>query len=303
MLKATNIEWDIDLNDNETYEEALEDCGLPCEVILPNNLKHDDDIEDWLSDTYGFCINSFCVATDNSLDTNGEYMSLYQIKQFIEKKEGKRKQIVFTKTAPCIYIDNGCPDMYLILDEDIQIQQVEMSDEYGLIINDNKDIPVNVLLWDEEVENGMVSVTGAMNGVLNIELWGCEIRITRKLCDEILSIPSIDMLNKVDTKFGTIYIESLNANREEPERIKIYDSDVKYIDYFSVEHLQSCADAQGITLEEEYAIRIQNFRTELDIGNLLFCISTSIVSWRSHKPEYTDEFVNHIGDFWTEMIE
>lgn len=31
-------------------------------------------------------------------------------------------------------------------------------------------------------------------------------------------------LNKIQTKYGTIYIESLNGNREEQYRIKTFDS-------------------------------------------------------------------------------
>lgn len=67
-------------------------------------------------------------------------------------------------------------------------------------------------------------------------------------------------LNKIQTKYGAIYIESLNGNRDEQDRIKIFDSDRKYIDYFSIEMLEDCAREMETTLEEEYAVRVRNFR-------------------------------------------
>ena len=47
---ATNIEWDTD----------GEDIDLPSEVCIPNNIA-DEDIADYLSDNYGFCIFSFRI--------------------------------------------------------------------------------------------------------------------------------------------------------------------------------------------------------------------------------------------------
>lgn len=51
-LWAVNIDWDTD----------DENIDLPAEVKLPRNFDADSDIADYLSDIYGFCINS--VATE-----------------------------------------------------------------------------------------------------------------------------------------------------------------------------------------------------------------------------------------------
>lgn len=58
-MRAINIKWDIDLEDDETYEEALENCGLPTEVLIPEGIDDAEDISDWLSDEYGFCHAGF----------------------------------------------------------------------------------------------------------------------------------------------------------------------------------------------------------------------------------------------------
>ena len=48
-MKATNIKWDTD-------GEYV--SGLPTEVVIPDNVDPED-VADWLSDTYGFCIFSY----------------------------------------------------------------------------------------------------------------------------------------------------------------------------------------------------------------------------------------------------
>lgn len=99
MLKAINIEWDIDMDEaieilddmsvgdaaqslkiskekyskmtiDERHEVAIdifhhcpavldELMGLPNEVEIPAELIDEDDITDWLSDEYGFCFNGY----------------------------------------------------------------------------------------------------------------------------------------------------------------------------------------------------------------------------------------------------
>lgn len=51
--KAYRIKWDTD---GATYKE----CGLPRSVIVPYYMD-EDDVADWLSDTYGFCHDGFCT--------------------------------------------------------------------------------------------------------------------------------------------------------------------------------------------------------------------------------------------------
>ena len=41
---------------------AIDDLfNLPSKVNIPEEIDNEDDIADWLSDTYGFCINSYLV--------------------------------------------------------------------------------------------------------------------------------------------------------------------------------------------------------------------------------------------------
>ena len=52
--KAVNIQWDIDLDDEE-------DVSLPSEMSIPDNID-DEDIADYLSDQTGFCHFGFDVV-------------------------------------------------------------------------------------------------------------------------------------------------------------------------------------------------------------------------------------------------
>ena len=52
--RAYNIQWDTD-------GASLKDCGLPRSVAIPDDVT-DDEVGDWLSDTYGFCHDGFRLA-------------------------------------------------------------------------------------------------------------------------------------------------------------------------------------------------------------------------------------------------
>lgn len=55
--KVVNIVWDVDEEDGE------EDPGLPTEVEVPDDVD-EDDIADWLSDEYGYCVESYELADE-----------------------------------------------------------------------------------------------------------------------------------------------------------------------------------------------------------------------------------------------
>ncbi|MBO4847083.1 MAG: hypothetical protein J5525_12435 [Lachnospiraceae bacterium] len=77
---ATNIKWDVededvygrcescknysrcgicsDCNEGSEYEADYDAFNLPSEVKIPANIE-DDDITDYLSDEYDFCVESF----------------------------------------------------------------------------------------------------------------------------------------------------------------------------------------------------------------------------------------------------
>lgn len=51
-------------------------------------------------------------------------------------------------------------------------------------------------------------------------------------------------MRKIETPFGILYIEEEN-DREETHRIKIYDSEMRYFDYYSLDYLE-----EGVTIAE-----------------------------------------------------
>lgn len=61
-MLVTNIDWDVD---EDVYEDGYseDDLGLPTEVEVPDDVDPDD-VADWLSDEYGFCINSFQILDE-----------------------------------------------------------------------------------------------------------------------------------------------------------------------------------------------------------------------------------------------
>ena len=52
-MKATNIMWDIDYDDNGI---------LPTEIEIPNGMTDEDEISDYLSNVTGYCHCGFCLA-------------------------------------------------------------------------------------------------------------------------------------------------------------------------------------------------------------------------------------------------
>ena len=110
------------------------------------------------------------------------------------------------------------------------------------------------------------------------------------------------MLNPVQTKFGLISVETLIYPRSEEDRIKIYDSDDKYLDYFSVEGLYNSACEMETTLEEEYAARLRSFREEDNFETLVSLLTTDCEKIMS-TPGDDNEYVNRIGNLYILMKE
>lgn len=57
IRKAIEINWSIDEDD--------EDVNLPSEVDIPWNV-YDDDVADWLSDEYEFCVEDYNVEEEDT---------------------------------------------------------------------------------------------------------------------------------------------------------------------------------------------------------------------------------------------
>ena len=64
-MLVSRIKWETDGNDVQ----------LPKEVEVPDGLD-DDEVTDYLSDTYGWLVESFSVPmTDNDIDYFGQYVN------------------------------------------------------------------------------------------------------------------------------------------------------------------------------------------------------------------------------------
>ena len=64
-MQVTNIKWVTD----------GEDVDLPTEVEVPDNME-DDEIADFLSDTYGWLVEGFSLPMDdNDIDVFGLYVN------------------------------------------------------------------------------------------------------------------------------------------------------------------------------------------------------------------------------------
>ena len=60
MRKAINIMWDYDEEEENGTAQFL---GLPDHVNIPDDVA-DDDVADWLSDRYAFCVFGFDIVTE-----------------------------------------------------------------------------------------------------------------------------------------------------------------------------------------------------------------------------------------------
>ena len=52
-MKATNIEWDVDELEDLEY--------LPTEIEIPDGMKDEEEISDYISDETGFCHNGYVL--------------------------------------------------------------------------------------------------------------------------------------------------------------------------------------------------------------------------------------------------
>lgn len=58
--QAYDIEWDIDIEEGEDYEDILCEYGLPNAVGIPNGIE-EKDIPAWLFDEYGYHVKCFRI--------------------------------------------------------------------------------------------------------------------------------------------------------------------------------------------------------------------------------------------------
>lgn len=115
-----------------------------------------------------------------------------------------------------------------------------------------------------------------------------------------------------NVNLGDFYIEELN-NREERDRVKLFDSDFNYLDYLPLER---CDDTDP-TFEEqydEYVKVLEEFKTVPELMDWLVCDCDFIgskdetieflhkeLNWELPSEEYNpldSEWVNRIGDVY-----
>jgi len=57
-VKAVNIEWDVDCEEDKVL--------LPIEMELPDGMEDEEEISDYLSEVIGFCHKGFCLLETNA---------------------------------------------------------------------------------------------------------------------------------------------------------------------------------------------------------------------------------------------
>ena len=117
-------------------------------------------------------------------------------------------------------------------------------------------------------------------------------------------------MRKINNKYlGNFYIEELE-NREEQDRVKLFDSDTNYLDYLPLER---CDDTDP-TFEEQYngyIEMLESFKTVPDLMDWLVC-DCDFIGNESEAIKYIltevmpdnqfdlldNEWVNRIGDVY-----
>ena len=127
-------------------------------------------------------------------------------------------------------------------------------------------------------------------------------------------------MRKINNNYlGDFYIEELE-NREEQDRVKLYDSDENYLDYLPLE----VYDESDPSLEEqytEYIKMLESFKTVKDLMDWLYICYTFIGSkeevvtkwneiydycnWKMNndKDIEDNEWINRIGDVYILITE
>lgn len=118
-------------------------------------------------------------------------------------------------------------------------------------------------------------------------------------------------MRKINNNYlGDFYIEELE-NREEQDRVQLYDSDENYLDYLPLERY----DDTDPTLEEQYdgyVEMLESFKNVVDLMNWLVCdcafignkaeaIKYVLTEWNLPDDEcgpLDSEWVNRIGDVY-----
>ena len=135
-------------------------------------------------------------------------------------------------------------------------------------------------------------------------------------------------MKQINTKFGTIYIEEWEFDRhkpwqrEEEDRVKIFDSNGRYLDYLSAELVEENAKYEHITPQElldKHASKLANAKTIEDLLDMLdvdyefvgtkdetIAYLHNELNWDLPSEDYNpldNEWVNKIGDYYIVVSE
>lgn len=123
-------------------------------------------------------------------------------------------------------------------------------------------------------------------------------------------------MKEITLKFGgTIYMEWY-GEQEEEDRIKVFDSDGEYLDYFSVESLDETRSMyKGLSIQDLLDVYADQMAEKESVEALLDYLG---VEWRAIYPSKAalieatdrdvheideDEWINHIGKYYVEVEE
>ena len=113
---------------------------------------------------------------------------------------------------------------------------------------------------------------------------------------------------------GFIYIEEF-GEQEEEDRIKIYDSDKKYLDYFPLDLFQDVANREEVSAKEVLDEWGEEMSGCLSVEDLLDYLNTD---WEAIFPNESaamhildidapeldnSEWINHIGKYYIKIYE
>ena len=120
-------------------------------------------------------------------------------------------------------------------------------------------------------------------------------------------------MKEITLKFGgTVYMEWY-GEQEEEDRIKVFDSDGKYFDYFSVEGLEEVR-RRGQSIQDLLDIFADKMAEKESVEAFLDYLG---VEWRAIYPSKAalieatdrdvheidaDEWINHIGKYYVEVF-
>ena len=122
-------------------------------------------------------------------------------------------------------------------------------------------------------------------------------------------------MRKIKTNFGDIYIEEFGDRSREKGRIKLFDSERRYLNYLSEDVMKIVADEENMSLMEYYekvtmeigqCEKIEDF---LDYSGCQWVIAVNNTDVFREVSEIDDEnlldneWVNKIGDWYIKIAE